>query len=79
MTDGDFYGTEQSVRVDEPATVQAVLVTAGGEEIILKDNIRLQKDEILDSAVMSIRKLKDFLKEAVSDAKKAGCSFLCTP
>ena len=75
MTDGDFYGTEQSVRVDEPATVQAVLVTAGGEEIILKDNIRLQKDEILDSAVMSIRKLKDFLKEAVSDAKKQDVLF----
>ena len=70
MSDGDFYGSEQSVIIPAPTSVNVELQTASGESIILKEGLALQKDEILDSAVMSCSKLRAFLAEQIKEAKE---------
>ena len=46
-----------------------------GKEILLKDKFKLQKDEIIDASVMSIKALKSFLKQSINDAKKENILF----
>ncbi|ACR14526.1 NADP-dependent isocitrate dehydrogenase [Teredinibacter turnerae] len=69
MTDGDFYGSEQSVTVDSATTVSIQLVTDAGETLVLKDSLPLQASEIIDSSVLSKTALTAFLAEQIEDAK----------
>ncbi|MCF7933605.1 MAG: NADP-dependent isocitrate dehydrogenase [Spirochaetia bacterium] len=70
MQDGDFYGSEQSVVLDAPATVRIELAADDGSTVILKDHLQLKAGEIVDSAVMNTRKLRTFLSEQIADAKE---------
>ncbi|MFC6268585.1 NADP-dependent isocitrate dehydrogenase [Frigoriflavimonas asaccharolytica] len=69
MTEGDFYGTETSVTMDHEGTFKIVFKNENGEEKVLKDSAAYKNGEILDSAVMSLNKLKKFSKEAIQEAK----------
>ncbi|WP_018416751.1 NADP-dependent isocitrate dehydrogenase [Teredinibacter turnerae] len=69
MTDGDFYGSEQSVTVDSATTVNIQLITDAGETLVLKDSLPLQASEIIDSSVLSKAALTAFLAEQIEDAK----------
>ena len=75
MSTGDFYGSEQSVVFSSEGNVRAELVQDSGERIVLKDKITLRKGEVLDSAVMSVKSLKAFIKEQITEAKKQGLLF----
>ena len=69
MDSGDFYGSEQSVIVENATEFQIVFESANGDMRVLKDGAKLEKDEVIDSSVMSAAKLKEFLAEQVDDAK----------
>ncbi len=75
MTEGDFYGSEQSVVFSSADIVRAELVPESGERIVLKDKITLQKGEVLDSAVMSTAALRKFIKDSIALAKEENILF----
>ncbi len=68
MESGDFYGSEKSVFMQKEDTVSIVLKTANGTQT-LKDGLALLKDELIDSSVMSSKKLNAFFKKEIEDAK----------
>ena len=69
MTDGDFYGSEKSVCIENDAVSEIVFVNANGVESTLKSNLKLKSGEVIDASVLSISKLKDFLRTQIKVAK----------
>ncbi|PWD88166.1 NADP-dependent isocitrate dehydrogenase [Ignatzschineria cameli] len=69
MSEGDFYGTEQSVTIPEATEYKIVFKEVEGEKL-LKDYAPLLKGEIIDSSVMNLAKLKAFVADAIKEAKE---------
>ena len=70
MTEGDFYGSEQSVTMDKAATTKIEFVDAAGHVTVLKDKLALQAGEVTDTAVMSVKALRAFYAKEIDAAKK---------
>lgn len=70
MSEGDFFGSEQSVIKDGESDIRIEFVTKSGETKILKDNFKILDGEVIDSGVMSAAKLKDFFAREIENAKK---------
>ncbi len=75
MNSGDFYGSEKSVTLGAADVVKIEHVAADGSVTVLKDNLKLQAGEVLDSSVMSASALRAFYAEQVADAKAKGVLF----
>ncbi len=75
MQKGDFYHNEKSLTMANNDTLQIVLVGNDGDKIVLKDNLKVLKGEIIDATVMSKKALVSFLKEQVQDAKEKNVLF----
>lgn len=75
MTHGDFYGSEQSVTITNSKSVSIVFEGQDGSQKILKDKIALLPGEVVDSSVMSVGALQEFLAEQVRVAKDKGILF----
>ncbi|MGZ9898593.1 NADP-dependent isocitrate dehydrogenase [Shewanella gaetbuli] len=69
MSEGDFYGSEQSVTLSAADTVSIVLAKADGTEQVLKSGLALLQDEVIDAAVMSNKALVDFYTREIEAAK----------
>jgi isocitrate dehydrogenase len=72
MNGGDFYGSEQSVIIDNDIAVHIQHVATDGTVTALKENVALLAGEIIDSSVMSYSALSEFFEKSISDAKKEG-------
>ncbi|WP_066831752.1 NADP-dependent isocitrate dehydrogenase [Rufibacter ruber] len=72
MDGGDFYGTEQSVVVDNATSVKIEFVGADGAAKTLKENIALKAGEVIDSSVMSKKALRAFFEKEIAEAKASG-------
>jgi isocitrate dehydrogenase len=72
MDGGDFYGTEQSVVVDNATSVKIEFVGANGTAKTLKENIALKAGEVIDSSVMSKKALRAFFEKEIAEAKASG-------
>lgn len=72
MTDGDFYGSEKSVTVDNATKYKIEFVGNDGTTTLLKDFAPLKSGEIVDSSTMSLSKLKAFVADQIAIAKEAG-------
>ncbi len=72
MDTGDFYGSEKSVTVEKSGSVRIEFSGDDGNTAVLKEKISLQAHEIIDTAVMSRRALRDFLEAQMKDAKDQG-------
>ncbi|WP_187264654.1 NADP-dependent isocitrate dehydrogenase [Pontibacter beigongshangensis] len=70
MTEGDFYGTEQSVVMDKAGDVKIEFVGADGSTKVLKENLKLKEGEVIDAAVMSKKALRAFFEKEIADAKE---------
>ena len=70
MSDGDFFGTEQSVTIEAATDVQITLHPSNGDAIVLKEKVSLQAGEVIDSAAMNCSKLRQFLAKEIEDAKQ---------
>lgn len=75
MTDGDFYGSEQSVTLAQAAVVSIDLHGTDGQTKVLKEKLSLQAGEVIDASVLSVSKLNSFLAEQKEDAKRQGVLF----
>ena len=72
MHSGDFYGSEQSLTVQEPTSVRIEFVDGSGSVKVLKEKTALLKGEVIDTAVMNIRSLRQFFADQIADAKASG-------
>src|SRR5512145_1823290 len=70
MSSGDFYGSERSVTVPEAVTTRIEFVGKDGKTTVLKDKLNLKAGEVIDSAVMSRKALRQFYAEQIAAAKK---------
>jgi isocitrate dehydrogenase len=75
MTQGDFYGSEQSCTLEEATSVKIQLLASDGKTSVLKDNLKLQAGEVIDASLMSAAALRAFLAKQMEDARKAGVLF----
>ena len=69
MSEGDFFGSEQSHIMTKADDIRIELVGSDGEITVLKDSLALQADEIIDASVMSCTALREFLAQEIADAK----------
>ncbi|MEM7627727.1 MAG: NADP-dependent isocitrate dehydrogenase [Planctomycetota bacterium] len=75
MSEGDFFGSEQSYTCPEATTVTIQHVAPDGATTLLKENLALQDGEVIDASVMSAKSLRAFLAEQIDDAKEQGLLF----
>ena len=72
MTSGDFYGSEQAVTIEAAVSAKIEYVARDGRSTVLKADIPLVVDEIIDCAVMNVRELRTFYAEEMAKAKADG-------
>ncbi len=70
MQHGDFFHNEKSLTMADNDTLSIVLVGSDVDKTVLKDNLKVLKDEIIDATVMSKKALVSFLEAQVKDAKE---------
>jgi isocitrate dehydrogenase len=70
MKSGDFYGSETSITVQNDGRFRIVFYEDEGFEKVLKDLAPLKAGEVIDSSVMHLSELKDFVRDAMRDAKE---------
>lgn len=75
MHAGDFYCSEKSLTLGKACTVKIEHVANNGDVTVLKEQIALQKDEIIDSMFMSKKALCEFLETEMEDARETGVMF----
>ncbi len=75
MQSGDFYGSEQSVRIDQDQSVTIEFTDPSGEKKMLKENLVLLDGEVIDASVMSRSSLRSFLAEQLDEATKQDVLF----
>ncbi|WP_353133503.1 NADP-dependent isocitrate dehydrogenase [Pseudopedobacter sp.] len=72
MNEGDFYGSEKSVTVEEASQFRIEFIAEDGAVTELKGLAPLKAGEVIDSSVMSLSALKAFVAKAKEEAKAAG-------
>ncbi|MGB3105359.1 NADP-dependent isocitrate dehydrogenase [Sphingobacterium siyangense] len=72
MTSGDFYGSEQSVTVENEGQFKIEFVDEKGAVTELKGLSALKAGEVIDSSTLSLTALKAFVVDAIAEAKAAG-------
>ena len=75
MSEGDFYGSEKSTTITDATQFTIQFESADGSIEELKAPASLQIGEIIDAAVMSQSSLRDFLTQAIAQAKEQGVLF----
>jgi isocitrate dehydrogenase len=72
MSDGDFYGNEQSIVMDSGGAFRIELAGKDGGITILKDGLTATAGEILDGTFMSVKALRKFYEEQIEEARNNG-------
>src|SRR5699024_3451020 len=75
MDKDDFVTNEQSVTMSHNDTLTIRNTDAAGNVTVLKDDLKVLKDEIVDSTFMSAKALNTFLTEQIQRAKSEGVLF----
>lgn len=75
MTSGDFRSNEKSVTVSEPTNLRIEHIAKDGTVSVLKENVALLADEVIDGTFMSKKALVNFLSQEVKDANELGILF----
>lgn len=70
MSDGDFYASEQSCVMSDAGPVSIEFLAADGDKTVLKADLNLQANEVIDSSCMSIGKLRDYVEQSIELAKE---------
>ena len=72
MTEGDFYGSEKSVVIQEATNVKIEWFGNQGTSKILKATLPLLQGEVIDASVMSSKALNEFYEKEILAAKDQG-------
>ena len=75
MKEGDFFSNERATLIKESTNAKIIFVDKKGNEIVLKENIKLEKNEILDATFMSAKKLQKFYEEQIEICKSENILF----
>lgn len=70
MTQGDFYGSEQSATVAQDGAVKIQLVGNDGTVTVLKEKVAVLAGEVIDAATMSKAALRAFYQHEIAAAKQ---------
>jgi isocitrate dehydrogenase len=70
MEAGDFYGSEQSVDISADGELTIELHLPDGSSQVLKQAVKVQGGDIVDSAVMSRWALREFFAREIEDARR---------
>jgi len=72
MTEHDFYGSEKAVTFAEAGEVRIEFIGPDGQAAVLKEAFPIEKDEIIDAAVMSVKALRDYYRKEIAQCKVSG-------
>jgi len=72
MSEGDFYGSEQSVVMARADSLKIELLADDGSKQLLKEKTAVLEDEVIDAAVMNKNKLCAFYEEQAEQARQQG-------
>ena len=75
MQEGDFYGSEKSLTIENQKSYSIQLVANDGSTTVLKQSSSLTTGEIVDTAVLNINTLKTFIAKEMAEAKAKGILF----
>lgn len=75
MPSGDFYGSETSVTVTEAADVKIEFTANDGTTTVLKEKTALKAGEVIDSSLLSLSSLKNFIAKEIEEAKEQNILF----
>lgn len=75
MDSGDFYATEQSRTMAAADALTVTLHTDSGNTEVLKTDIAVEKDEVVDAAVMHAKPFRQFVAAEIEDAKQSDTLF----
>ena len=75
MSDGDFYSSEQSAVIANAGTLRVEHTDARGRRTVLKESVKVLADEVVASAVMRRRPLRDVSEREIAAAKTQGVLF----
>ena len=70
MTDGDFYGSEQSVEASAKGAVSIEFDSDDGEHKVLRESIPLLAGEVIDATRMDCAALREFYAREIDAARK---------
>lgn len=72
MPEGDFYGSEKSVVIENAGEIKIELLADDGKTRVLKEKTPVLAGEVIDASVMSVTALRKFFEAAMEDAKEQG-------
>jgi isocitrate dehydrogenase len=72
MTEGDFYGNENSLTLEKATDYRIEYVDAAGKVTVLKKKAPLLAGEIIDTTKMSVKALRKFYADQIEEARKDG-------
>lgn len=75
MREGDFFENEKAVLISSPTIAKIEFVDENGKTTTLKDNLKLEQNEILDATFMDVAKLSAFYEEQIALCKKQDILF----
>ena len=70
MTEGDFAHNEKSLTIANATAVKIEHTDTNGKTTVLKDDLKLLQNEIIDATVLSKKALLRFLETEIIDAKE---------
>ncbi len=74
MASGDFFDNEKAILIESPTTAKIIFKDSQGEKV-LKENLKLEKNEILDATFMDAAKLSSFYTEQIESCKQKDILF----
>ncbi|MBD3868547.1 MAG: NADP-dependent isocitrate dehydrogenase [Acidobacteria bacterium] len=72
MERGDFYGSEKSVTLENACSVRIEFQGNDGGKKILKENLDLLESEVIDTAVMNVKALRNFYAGSMEETMAEG-------
>ena len=69
MEDKDFYSSECSINIQDPGYLKIEFIGKDQKTLTLKEKISVQKNEVIDAAVMNCDALQKFYSENINKAK----------
>ncbi|MCA9732928.1 NADP-dependent isocitrate dehydrogenase [candidate division KSB1 bacterium] len=72
MAEGDYYGSEKSTTMKNPTNVRIEFVDHNGNATVLKENLSLIENEVIDASIMNVAALRKFYAEHIDVAKEEG-------
>jgi len=72
MTHGDFFESETSMTMPKPDVVRIEFEDENGHTTVKKDGLALLEGEVIDTAVMNVRALREFYAEQIDLALEEG-------